>query len=140
VIQLVRDAFVAVKIPVKQQPRTFERFKALWTPTQLILDANGIEHYRIEGFLPPDDFLAELETGLAKLELENKHYDVAARGFHSVCDRHPNAGAAPKACYWAAVADHKTNHQAEGLKAAAKTLRERYPDSEWARKASVWAA
>jgi outer membrane protein assembly factor BamD (BamD/ComL family) len=95
---------------------------------------------RIEGFLPPDDFLAELETGLAKLDLEGKHYDEAAKGFHAVCDQHPNAGAAPKACYWAAVADHKRKHESDVLKSAAKHLQERYPDSEWTRKASVWAA
>ena len=74
------------------------------------------------------------------LELEEKHYDRAAQGFRSICEHHPEATVAPQACYWAAVSENKATHSSDPLKSAARLLRERYPRSEWTKKASVWAA
>lgn len=129
-----------VKVHVKEQPQTFDRFKALWTPTQLILDPDGTERYRMEGFLPVEDYLAQLELGLAKLDFEHQRFDAAEREFREVCDRHPGAGVAAEACYWAGVSAYKATNAAERLRSTATLLRQRYPDSEWTRKASVWAS
>lgn len=118
----------------------FQRFHASWTPTQLILEPEGTERYRIEGFLPVDDFLAQLELGLGRFLFEHQDYAGAERRFHSVCDGHPKAGAAPEACYWAGVAAYKANQAPQPLRDTAQLLRQRYPESEWTRKASVWAA
>lgn len=112
----------------------------VWTPTQLVLDADGVERHRIEGFLPADDFLAQLELGIARLEFEHEHYADAEREFRAICDGHPQAGAAAEACYWAGVSAYKATHGPEPLKDTARILRQRYPQSEWTRKASVWAA
>ena len=136
-MKVVSEHFVPVKIHVKEQPAVFERFKAQWTPTQLILDGHGIEHHRIEGFLPKEDFIAELELGLGKLAFEEKRYEDAATMFRVVCDEHAGAGAAPEACYWAGVSNYKGGNH-ESLKETARLLKERYGDSAWARKASVW--
>ncbi len=127
-----------VKAHIKEQPETFDRFKALWTPTQLILDAEGKEHHRMEGFLPVEDYLAQLELGLAKLDFEGERFDAAEREFRAICDRHPNAGVAAEACYWAGVSAYKATHAADPLQSTARQLRQKYPDSEWTRKASVW--
>jgi hypothetical protein len=139
VIRFVDENFVPVKIHVKEQPRTFDRFDARWTPTQIVLDSNGVERHRIEGFLPVDDFLAQLELGLARLEFEQKHFDDAEAKFRSVCEHHPRAGVAPEACYWAGVSEYKATNRPDPLKKTARLLEENYPESEWARKASVWA-
>ena len=62
VARFVNDSFLAARVHVRQNPEAFkqhsERYKAPWTPTILLLDADGVEHHRIEGFLPTDDFLA----------------------------------------------------------------------------------
>lgn len=118
----------------------FERFGALWTPTQLILDETGQERFRIEGFLPTDDFLAQLELGLAKIDFEGKRYPEAERKFHEVEEQHPGSGAAPEALYWEGVAAYKSSNDASHLKKTSVGLTSRYPESEWARRASVWAA
>jgi len=140
VSRFIRDNFVPVKIHVKEQPEVFQRFHANWTPTQLILDPDGTERYRIEGFLPVDDFLAQLEMGLGRLLFEHQEFDQAERHFHAVCDEHPRAGAAPEACYWAGVSAYKSKNAPEPLRDTAALLRDRYPESEWTRKASVWGA
>ena len=94
----------------------------------------------MEGFLPVEDFMAQLELGLAKVAFDDKDFPVAERRFRSVCDGHPNAGAAPEACYWAGVSAYKATNDPKPLRETAALLEKRYPSSEWARKASVWAA
>lgn len=136
--QFVSENFLPVKIHIKEQPKTFERFKAQWTPTQLILDSEGVERHRMEGFFPLEDFLAQLELGLAKLSFQKLQYREAEKHFRSLCQTYPASGAAPEACYWAGVSAYKVTNKPEPLGEAAKLLKEKYPDSEWTRKASVW--
>lgn len=128
-----------MKAHIKEQKPTFDRFKALWTPTQIILDADGVERHRIEGFLPVDDYLAQLELGMGKLHFQQEQYAEAEKRFRSACDTFPRSGAGPEACYWAGVAAYKRSNDAGNLASTAKVLGERYPGSEWARKASVWS-
>ena len=130
--------FVPVKVHIKEQEAVFERFGAQWTPTILVLDASGEEHHRIEGFLPADDFLAQLEIGLGKREFHASRFKEARRHFQSACEQHPKTGGAPEACYWAGVAAYKDTNDPKQLGATGGLLKARYPDSEWARKASVW--
>ena len=139
-IRFVEQHFVPLKIHVREQPQLFERFGARWTPTQLILDESGEEHYRIEGFLPKDDLLAKLEMGLGKLAFERQRFDDAQRTFHDVEMQHPASGAAPEALYWEGVAAYKSSNDAARLQDTARHLSQRYPESEWTRRASVWAA
>jgi len=124
---------------VKDQPETFRRFGAPWTPTQLVLDPSGKERFRIEGFLPAEDFLAQLKMALGRLAFESERFSEAEQRFLNVCREHPAASAAPEACYWAGVSEYKERHEPAPLKEAAELLMKRYPESEWAKKASVWA-
>ena len=130
--------FIPVRIHIREQRPTFQRFKAEWTPTQLVLDPEGVERHRVEGFLPTDDFLAQLELGLAKVAFGLKRHDEAERRFLDVTEKHPRAAAAPEARYWAGVSAYKASGSAEHLRTTAKALEARFPDSEWTRKASVW--
>lgn len=131
--------FIPVKIHVKRQPKEFERWKALWTPTQILLDPTGTERYRIEGFLPAEDFLAELEMGLGRIAFEQERFDEAEREFQHVCDGFPGSSAAPQACYWAGVSHYKLTNTPETLKQTAEILKQRYPESEWTKRALVWS-
>ena len=38
-----------------------------WTPTFLVADPDGNEVYRFVGYLPPEDFIAQLTLGLGKV-------------------------------------------------------------------------
>ena len=124
---------------MKDQPETFRRFAAPWTPTQLVLDPSGKERFRIEGFLPAEDFLARLKMAMGRLAFESERFSEAEQRFHNVCREHPAASAAPEACYWAGVSEYKERHEPSPLKETAELLMKRYPESEWAKKASVWA-
>ncbi len=137
-MKAISDNFLPVKVHIKEQKPTFQRFNAQWTPTLIVLGPDGAERHRVEGFLPVDDYLAQLDLGLAKIAFQGGSYGEAERRFRSLCQAHGKSGAAPEACYWAGVASYKASNDPASLRATARQLKERYPESEWTRKSSVW--
>jgi thioredoxin-like negative regulator of GroEL len=131
--------FIPVKIHIKEQPATFKRFGAQWTPTLVVLDPDGSERYRFEGYLPASDFLAQLELGLAKSAFAREQWADATRNFRAIVQQFPQSDAAPEALYWAGVARYKAG-DSNALKETAAQFKAQYPESAWAKKASVWAA
>jgi TolA-binding protein len=144
VATFVMETFIPVRVHVKQQAEQFkqlgERYNAQWTPTILILDSLGNERHRIEGFLPADDFLGQLELGAAKAAFAEKRFTEAERRYRAIVDHHGRSDIAAEALYWAGVSRYKESGDASALKDTARAFNERYSDSTWARKASVWAA
>lgn len=133
----IAQRFVPVKVHIKEQPKTFERFGVQWTPVLVVFDPAGTERHRWEGYLPPDDFLGQLELGLAKSAFAAQRWTEAERLFREVAEKHPKAEYAPEAVYWAGVSRYKGGDK-EALGATGRALRERYPQSSWATKGSVW--
>jgi outer membrane protein assembly factor BamD (BamD/ComL family) len=125
---------------MKENPQGFERFGAQWTPTVIIADAAGTERYRFEGYLPAEDFLAQLGLGLAKLHFAQGDWTEAEQRFRGVLERHPDSDVAAEALYWAGVSRYKATGDASALQQTAQAFQSRYRDSGWAKKASVWAA
>jgi tetratricopeptide (TPR) repeat protein len=142
VAQLINEHFVPARVHVKEQAEDFQRlgqrFNAFWTPTQLLLEPDGTERHRIEGFLPTEDFLARLTLGLGKAAFARQDWQAAEQHFHEVVQKYPNTSAAPEALYWAGVARYKRTGDAEALAETAREFTERYTDSEWAKRTSIW--
>lgn len=137
--QLVRENLIPVRIQVRENPQAMERFNVQWTPTIVLLGADGKEHHRIEGFLDTEDFLAQLTLGLAKIAFARQEWDRAAERYGEVLDRFPATDAAPEAQYWRGVTRYKATNDAAALGETARAFQERYADSTWARKASIWS-
>jgi TolA-binding protein len=104
------------------------------------MDSEGHERWRIEGYLPKDEFRAQLEMGLARVAFMQKKWDDAEKRYAHVVEGYAKTKAAPEALYWRDVSKYNATHDHVPLQSVAKELREKYPDSEWAVKASVWAA
>lgn len=102
------------------------------------MDPQGVERHRLEGFLPVDDFLAQLQMGHAKIAFGQGRFPDAEKAYRAVHQSHPDAAAAPEARYWEGVSAYKATNDAKHLGRTGVDLKARYPDSEWARKASVW--
>jgi outer membrane protein assembly factor BamD (BamD/ComL family) len=115
------------------------RFNVQWTPTILILDPDGNERHRIEGYLPADEFLVQLNIGLAHAAFRANRFDEAERRYRGILDRYPNSEVAAEAQYWAGVSKYKGTNDASALKATAQAFKDRYSDSTWAKKASIWS-
>jgi thioredoxin-related protein len=97
-----------VKAHIKEHPVWFHRFDAVWTPTVLLLDSEGKERVRLEGYLPNGDFIAALISGLGRIAFVQKKYSDAERRYGEVLGK------------------------------VAEELRSTYPSSIWASKAIPW--
>jgi TolA-binding protein len=143
-VKFITEHFIPVRLHVKEQAADFkrygDRYSAHWTPTILELDSGGVEQHRIEGFLATDDFLAQLELGLAHAAFKHEDWKEAERRFREVFRRDPRSDVAPEAEYWAGVSRYKASHDAGDLTATWQELTRDHPDSTWAKKASIWSA
>ena len=138
----ITEQFIPVRFHVKDQHDDFQRvgakYGAQWTPTILIVDANGDVHHRLEGFLPADEFLSQLMLGTARAAFDPQDYAAAEQRYRRVVEEFPETEAAPEALYWAGVSKYRATNDPSALKATAAAFANRYQSSSWAKKASVW--
>ena len=123
---------------IKEHPAYFHRFDAVWTPTVIILDPNGEERYRLEGYLPKDEFRAQLEMALARVALMSKDWATAESRYAAIVDRYSNSKAAPEALYWKGVSHYKATNDHTVLGEMPDQFKDKYPDSIWALKTAAW--
>jgi hypothetical protein len=143
VASFIKDHFTPIRVHVRDQADDFKRlgarFNAQWTPTILIVGSNGEERHRIEGFLPVDDFLAQLTLGLARSAFARGDFAQAERWHRETTEKYPETEAAPESLYWAGVARYKASGDPAPLAETAAQFSNRYQGTSWAKKASVWA-
>ncbi len=138
VARFIQEHFIPARAHIKEQSETFQRFDAQWTPTVLIVDGDGKEHHRIEGFLPADDFHDQLRLGYAHALRARSDFAEAERIYRELAAGQGDVAA--EALYWAGVAKYKATNDPAALGETAKAFQSRFTDSPWAKKASVWAA
>jgi outer membrane protein assembly factor BamD (BamD/ComL family) len=129
---------VPLEAHIKEHPAYFHRFDSVWTPTVLILDSNGVERFRLEGYLPKDEFRAWLELGLARVAFMSKNFAEAERRYTDVLERYPESQSAPEALYWKGVSHYKATNDHTVLGELPGQFQEKYPDSVWAQKTIAW--
>jgi TolA-binding protein len=93
---------------------------------------------RIEGYLPKDEFRAQLEMGLARLAFMKKQWAEAEQRYSDVLERYPGSKAAPEALYWKGVSRYKGTNDHTTLGEMPRQFKEKYPDSIWAMKTAAW--
>ena len=142
VADFVTETFVPARVHVKEDHEAFKRlgqkYSAPWTPAILIIDNDGQERHRIEGFLPADEFLPQLALGAAHAAFKGGDYHNAERLYRDVVARYDKSTAAPEALYWAGVSKYRAKNDPQALKATAEAFNTQYQDSIWGTKASVW--
>ena len=129
-----------IGVHIKENPAGFHRFDSVWTPTALVLDENGKERHRIEGYLPKDEFAAQLLLGLARVTFMQKKWSDAEKLYDEILLKYPNSNAAPESVYWKAVSHYKSTNDHTVLGEVPKILQQKYPNSVWAKKAIPWSA
>lgn len=127
-----------LEVHIKEHPVNFHRFDVVWTPTVVILAPNGEERHRIDGYLPVEEFRAQLELGLAKVAFVSKNFADAERRFAALLDRYSNTKTAPEALYWKGVSHYKLTNDHTVLGELPEMFRQKYPDSIWALKTAAW--
>lgn len=139
--KFIEEEFIPLKSQCFWDKRTelMKKFDIIWTPTLLIHDSEGKEHYRFVGYVPIDDFLAHLKLGKGKVFFNHYRYVEAIAQFKAVIEQHPNAGVTPEAIFFLGVAAYRKTHDAKALRRVYDTLTSKYPQSEWARRAQPYS-
>jgi thioredoxin-related protein len=129
--------FVPVQVETSNKDLV-EKYNVSWTPTILVLDSDGKEHYRSVGFLQPDVFIATFELGKARYYLDLEQFAEARALLEELIERCPVPEVLPEAIYFHGVASFKQTHDGKPLKKAYETLMAKYPQSEWAKRAEPY--
>ena len=141
--QAIADYFVPLRAHVRAEGDVFkrlgERFGVQWTPTTLVADSTGQERHRVEGFLPADDFLAQLSLGRGHAAVARGDFAEAAQIFDALLKSSADENVAAEARYWYGVAQYKITNDPHALAETARDLQGRYASTAWAKKSSVWA-
>jgi Thioredoxin-like domain/Tetratricopeptide repeat len=137
VVEYLDGHFVPVRLMVRDKQAVATEYLVSWTPNIVIADRRGRVHHRIEGFLPPTDFIAQLSLGEGKYFLNLLRYRDAAARFEEVAERHSGSEAAAQALYWLGVARFKESHDAADLQTSWQRVAHEYPESEWAQRTRI---
>lgn len=105
----------------------------------LVLDPNGRERWRVEGYLPKEEFRAQLELGLARVAFMQKQWVEAQRRYAAILERHPESKAAPEALYWRGASRYSATHDHTALDELRGEFERKYPDSAWALRTAAWS-
>jgi Tetratricopeptide repeat len=138
VADFIYQHFLPVTFNIKQTPAMFHRFDVLWTPTILVLDSDAVERYRIEGYLPKDEFSAQLEMSLGRVAFTHKQWAEAEDHYTDAVEKWPGSISGAEAMYWAAVSHYKKTNDHTVLAALAEQLQKRYPQNLWTKRAWAW--
>lgn len=136
VADYINKNFIPLQINVQSGSDLLSKYRAFWTPTIVILDSLGTEYYRFCGFLPPDEFIPQLQFGLGFMSLEKQDYKSASVQLKLVVDKYPKSDIAPEAQYWFGVSEYKVTRNVDALLKAWKKIKKDYPKSIWAKKVS----
>ena len=104
----------------------------------LILDPDGKERWRLEGYLPKDEFSVNLQMGLARVAAMRKDWAEAEKRYASVVENHPDSHYVPEAVYWRGVSRYQGSHDHTALGEVAQTFTREYQDSLQALKSQPW--
>ena len=102
------------------------------------MDPEGDERWRLEGYLPKDEFRAYLELALARVAFMKKDWATAEKHYTKVIESYPNSKFRPEAVYYKGVTRYSASHDGAELAATAKGLQEKYPGDEWQLRSLPW--
>ncbi len=135
--QAVADTINEYLIPIQVNTQDdsgatlVERYRQVWTPDIRILDNDGYELYRWNGYLPPFEYVPQLLAGVGQAYLRKHDEPKAASVFERVIREYPTSAVAPEAEYYYAVSKYKQSHKPEDLMGNWDRLRRDHPESIW---------
>jgi len=138
VISFVNNTLVPLRLPASDKVLG-SRYKIKWTPSLLILDAEGTEHYRTLGFYPPQQLIPSLLLGIGKAKFNLPDRKAAGEVFARLIDAYPHDNLAPEAVYLLGVSRFIETHEVAHLIALYDRLAAEYPDSPWVTRATPYS-
>jgi hypothetical protein len=106
VASFIRQYFVAVRVALRSQLDVATCSEAGRGPVLVLGGGGGEVHYRVDGTLPPEEFVAQLGLGLGRYRLDRQEFAEAIGHFREVADRYTGTRAAAQALLWLCVAQY----------------------------------
>ncbi len=138
VVALVERETAPVIINTESSAELAKKYRIDWTPAFVVADESGVELERWVGYLPAEEFMAQLmlSKGLAAFHLDR--LVEAEREFDMLIDGFPTSELVPEATYFRGIASLKHGDSAS-LATMCQIMQERYPDSQWTKRCSIWS-
>ena len=127
--------FVPVQIP-STNTELMSKYSVSWTPTLLVLDAEGKEHYRAVGFFAPEDMIPTFLAAKGRWALDTDQLIDAKALLEEVQANYPDKDAAAEAIFFLGVAKYKLTHDPKPLRETYDTLAAKFPHSAWTKQAA----
>lgn len=137
VVDFVTNNLIPVRVPA-DDPKLGPRYKVKWTPTLLILDTEGVEHYRSLGFYPPEELIPSLLLGMGKAKFNVPDRPAACSCFEQILFNYPASSLAPEAVYLNGVSRYIETREVDNLIGIYDQLAADYPDSPWLTRADPY--
>ena len=138
VIDLIERETAPVMINSEDSAELALKYHVDWTPAFVIADESGVELERWVGYLPADDFRAQLmlSKGLGAFHL-GRLVDAESE-FDMLVDGFPESELVPEAMYFRGIAGFKHGDITD-LGVMCRTMQEKYPESQWTKRCSIWS-
>jgi hypothetical protein len=137
VIEFISARMIALRVPADNK-KLMSKFSITWTPALLVLDAQGKEHRRSVGFLPPEELIPSLLLGIAQYHFKLKRFAETLKCLGQLLGEYPNSKAAPEAIFLKGACSYMNTHNPGLLKEAYEQLHTVYPQSEWTQRAAPY--
>lgn len=138
VVKHIERETAPLKFNIAEDAEIGKKYRVDWTPTVVIADENGMELERFVGYLPPEEFMAQLALSVGLADFHLDRIAAAEREFVQLVDEHPNSEFVPQAEYYRGAAIYKETGDLHPLSEICRRLMEKYPESVWTKKCSVW--
>lgn len=139
VLSIIERESAPVLFDIHKDVEMAEKFKVDWTPTFILVDSDGIERERWVGYLPTDDFIAQIILAKGIADFHISRLEDAEREFEQLIGEHCESDLVPEAEYYLAVTRYKETGDSIYLGEACDRMKEKFPDSHWTKKCSVWS-
>ncbi|HET6768849.1 MAG TPA: thioredoxin family protein [Chitinophagaceae bacterium] len=144
VLNYLEKNFVFVKYNTKnRQPEfrnTYISSPHLWTPAFIVFANDGSEVRKVSGYLPPGQFINEMELGRAMAAIRKAQSPEALKILENIYTNSDSDPLAQEALYWAGVSAFYANRKRmEHLVPYWEKLLNQYPESIWAERADCLA-
>jgi hypothetical protein len=77
VVDFISQHMIAVRVNTSSSDPLLRRFPFQYTPTEIVLDGDGMERHRTVGFHPPEEFIPELMLGIAQALVHSGNFSQA---------------------------------------------------------------
>ena len=133
VISFITEKVIPLQVPSDQQLAA--DFNVKWTPSLLILDQDGNEHHRTVGFMGAEELIPSILLGIGNAHFNKNEFAEALECYGAILADYAKCDAAPEALFQKGVSLYKKTSDPIPLKEAYNALLEKYPESQWTKRA-----